>query len=117
MPKNIDGACPQKTQIEYPEMPRRRHKYHMVDFIPRKRNETEIMAELEKERNKPLVSYGKRGKDRNLMIEELQEINRFGDKKHLDAALAKEREMKLQIKLHGPMQVDNKQRLRSKYGM
>lgn len=49
------------------------------------------MQELEKERRKKAVAYGKRGVDRGRMIEELQEINRFGDKKHLDAALAKEK--------------------------
>lgn len=64
MPKNIEGACPQKTQIEYPDLPRRKYKYHMVDFIPKKKNEAEIMSEISKEKNKPLVSYGRRGQDR-----------------------------------------------------
>ena len=77
--------------IEYPEMPRRNYrKFHPVDFIPRKVHEDKIMAELEVEKRKKAVAYGKRGVDRARMIEELQEINRFGDKKHLDAALAKE---------------------------
>ena len=117
MPKNIEGACPQKTQIEYPELPRKKYKYHMVDFIPRKKNEEEIMSYINKEKNKPLVSYGKRGVDRAQMIEDLQEINRFGDKKHLEAALAKEREMKLYMKMHGGAQIDNKTRLKNKYNM
>ena len=97
MSKNIDGACPQKTVIEYPEQPRRRHKYHMVDFIPKKRHEEDILDEMEKEKRKPLVAYGKRGVNRANMIEELQEINRFGDKKHLEAALMKEKEMRKNI--------------------
>ena len=43
----------------------------MVDFIPKKKNEEEIMAEINKEKNKPLVSYGRRGQDRAQMIEDL----------------------------------------------
>ena len=89
--KNVQKACPQHTVIEYPEMPRTsKYKYHAVDFIPRKVNEQKILAELEVEKRKKCVAYGKRGVDRARMIEELQEINRFGDKKHLDAAVAKE---------------------------
>ena len=87
----------------------------MVDFIPKKKNESEIMTEINKEKNKPLVSYGRRGQDRAQMIEDLQEINRFGDKKHLEAALAKEREMKLYMKMNPGGEIDNRQRLRSKY--
>lgn len=90
------GPCPQKTQIEYPEMPsKNKYKFHAVDFIPRKRHEEEILDQLEKDKRKPGVAYGKRGVDRNKMIEELQEINRFGDKKHLDAAVQKEKDMRL----------------------
>ena len=66
----------------------------MVDFIPRKVHEQDILPELEKEKRKRAVAYGKRGQDRGRMIEELQEINRYGDKKHLDAALAKEKLLK-----------------------
>jgi hypothetical protein len=45
------GPCPQKTAIEYPEMPRRAYrKFHAVDFIPRKKNEGVIQAELDKVR-------------------------------------------------------------------
>lgn len=89
--KNVQKPCPQQTVIEYPEMPRKnKYKFHAVDFIPRKVHEHKILAELEAEKRKKAVAYGKRGVDRARMIEELQEINRFGDKKHLDAALAKE---------------------------
>lgn len=53
------------------------------------------------------------------MIEDLQEINRFGDKKHLEAALAKEKAMRAQMAAgnfdSGP--IDNKARLRNKYDM
>lgn len=114
MPKN-NGPCPSKTVIEYPEMPhKQRYKFHPVDFIPRLKHEQDIKPEIEKMRRKPAEAYGPRGKDRNKMIEELQEINRFGDKKHLDAALFKERQMRADM-LANPPQVDNKQRLRKKY--
>ena len=49
------------------------------------------------------------------MIEELQEINRFGDKKHLEAAYAKEQKMKKAMLEGGPMVVDNGARLKKKY--
>mmetsp|Transcript_16559 Transcript_16559/g.28174 ORF Transcript_16559/g.28174 Transcript_16559/m.28174 type:complete len:89 (-) Transcript_16559:215-481(-) len=49
------------------------------------------------------------------MIEDLQEINRFGDKKHLEAALAKQREMKRLMLADSQKPVDNKTRLRNKY--
>lgn len=49
------------------------------------------------------------------MIEELQEINRFGDKKHLDAAVAKEKEMRAAMAQGGPVKVDNKARLKTKF--
>lgn len=84
LPKN-NGPCPQKTEIEYPEMPRKYRKFHAVDFIPRKRHEEEIMAEIKTEQSKPLVCHGKRGQNRGKMIEELQEINTFGDKKLMEA--------------------------------
>ena len=100
--------------IDYPDLPRKQYKFHAVDFIPKKRHEDDIMHELDKERRKPLVSYGKRGVDRNAMIEELQEIHRFGDKKVMDKALAMEQENRELAKLR-PAQLDNKQRLRSKY--
>ena len=51
------------------------------------------------------------------MIEELQEINRFGDKKHLDAALANEKFMKAKMAAGCNFTVDNKVRLRQKYNM
>ena len=79
-------TCPQKTVIEYPDLPSKPHrKFHAVDFIPRKKHEDEIQKEISKEKNKPLVCYGKRGQDRGKMIEELQEIYQFGDRKMLDA--------------------------------
>lgn len=98
-------------------MPRRRFKYHAVDFIPRKRHEEEILNELDKERRKPAVAYGQRGKDRNKMIEELQEIHRFGDKKVMDDALKKEREARERALKAGPIEMDNRMRLKAKYNM
>ena len=78
-----------------------------------------LLDEIEKEKRKPLVAYGKRGVNRANMIEELQEINRFGDKKHLEAALMKEKEMRKNIEmgLNNPGPIDNKARLRNKYDM
>ena len=111
------GPCPQKTVIDYPDMPRKQHKYHPVDFIPRKRHEEDIMFELDKERRKPAVAYGTRGKDRSKMIEDLQEIHRFGDKRIMDAALAKDREARERALKTGPIQMDNRQRLKNKYDM
>ena len=96
MPKD-NGPCPQKTAIEYPERPRKQYKFAAVDFIPKKKNAMDSMAEIEKEKNKPLVCYGPRGKTRDHMIEELQEINRFGDKKALDMAVAREKKWKKEI--------------------
>ena len=29
--------CPQKTVIEYPEMPRKQFKYNPIDFVPRRK--------------------------------------------------------------------------------
>jgi hypothetical protein len=91
----------------------------MVDFIPKKRHEVDILDEIDKEKRKPAVPYGKRGVDRGRMIEELQEINRFGDKKHLEIALEKEKQMRknmaMGISAAGP--VDNKARLKNKYDM
>ena len=114
MPKT-DLNCPQKTVIEYPDLPRKnKYKFSAVDFIPRKRHEEEILNEIDAMKKKPAVAYGKRGVDRNRMIEELQEINHFGDKKHLEAAMAKERAMRQYMKDH-PVIPDNQQRLKSKY--
>lgn len=111
------GHCPQKQVIEYPELGGRPYrKFHAVDFIPKKKNENEIMTEIEKERKKPLVYLGRRGQNREQMIEELQEIHRFGDKKLMDAQLERERQRRLDAKIamaNAP--VDNKARLRAKY--
>ena len=45
------------------------------------------------------------------MIEELQEINRFGDKKALDKAVARERQWKKDLKAAALLPVDEKTRL------
>lgn len=115
----VDKKCPQRAEVDYPEISRGpRRKFHMVDFIPRKVHEAEILAELDKEKRKKAVAYGKRGVDRSKMIEELQEINRFGDKKHLDAALAKEKLIKARIAAGaGTYEIDEKTRLATKFGM
>ena len=41
--------CPQKTIIEYPEMPQKnRHKFAPIDFVPRRKPGEEIVAMMEK---------------------------------------------------------------------
>ena len=42
-------ACPQKAEIDYPapQGPKRR-KFHMIDFVPRKKNEKVIQHEMAK---------------------------------------------------------------------
>lgn len=115
LPKN-NGPCPQKTQIEYPEIKHKsRYKFHAVDFIPRKKHEEEIQSELDKMRKQKAVAYGARGRDRNKLIEELQEINRFGDKKRLEEQLAREAKHKAQMEENAKMPIDNATRLRFKY--
>lgn len=48
-----EKKCPQKTEIEYPELPRKGMKaYHAVDYIPKRRNKDEILDEIEYEQNK-----------------------------------------------------------------
>ena len=68
---NQKGNCPQKAVVEYPEMPRKQYKFHAVDFIPRKKHEADILTQLEKDKRKPAVAYGKRGQNRAQLIEEL----------------------------------------------
>ena len=47
--------CPQKTQIEYPEMPRKnKFKYNPIDFVPRRKAGEVIQAETAMELNRPL---------------------------------------------------------------
>lgn len=74
------------------------------------------MLEIEKEKRKPLYCPGKRGTDRSRMIEELQEINHFGDKKLMDAQIQRDLEMRRQAKISALQPVDNQTRLRAKYG-
>ena len=50
-----EKKCPQKTAIEYPEIKKKpSRKYHAIDFIPKRRPEEEIRAEIEEELKKPL---------------------------------------------------------------
>jgi hypothetical protein len=44
-PKEVK-PCPQKTVIEYPEAPRPDSKYHMIDFVPKRKAGHDILAEL-----------------------------------------------------------------------
>mmetsp|Transcript_16559 Transcript_16559/g.28173 ORF Transcript_16559/g.28173 Transcript_16559/m.28173 type:complete len:98 (-) Transcript_16559:482-775(-) len=64
LPKN-NGPCPQRTQIEYPDVgPKSKFKYHPVDFIPKKRHENEILPLIEKDKRKKAMPIGNRGVNR-----------------------------------------------------
>ena len=40
--------CPQKTVIEYPEMPRKsKYKFNPIDFVPRRKHGDQIKAEID----------------------------------------------------------------------
>ena len=74
--------CPQKTVIDYPEMPRKsKYKYNAIDFVPRRKPGELIQAEtnVEKARIQGLPP-GKAGVNRAAMIENLQERNLFENK-------------------------------------
>ena len=102
--------------IEYPDIGKKsKYKFHAVDFIPRKKHEEEISSELDKMRKQKAVAYGARGRDRNKTIEELQEINRFGDKKRLEEQLAREAKVKAELELAASQPIDNATRLKYKY--
>ena len=80
-PPKEEKNCPQKTVIDYPEMPRKsKFKYAPIDFVPRRKPGEEINAELETEKRKPVAGPpGKAGRDRGKMIENLQERIQFED--------------------------------------
>lgn len=60
-----EKKCPQKTQIEYPEPPKKGgRKFHAIDFVPRRKAGEEILGEIQEEMNKPLIAPGKRGVNR-----------------------------------------------------
>ena len=61
------------------------------------------------------MAYGARGRDRNKMIEELQEINRFGDKKRLEEQLAREAKHRATMEANAKIPIDNATRLKFKY--
>jgi len=115
MPKE-PAPCPQKTVINYPEMGKKgKYKYHAVDFIPRKKHADESQGEIDEMKKRRAVAYGPRGRDRNRMIEELQEIQRYGDKKKMDEALAKMTLARAQAAAMANEPIDDKAHLRSKY--
>jgi len=67
--------CPQKAEVEYPapSKPKGR-KFHMIDFVPRKKNEKIIQYEMAKE-NKNIKP--KPGVNRKRMIDDLQDRFQF----------------------------------------
>ncbi|CAI2377382.1 unnamed protein product [Moneuplotes crassus] len=68
-------ACPQKAEVEYPKLPApKRRKWHMIDFVPRKKNEKVIKTELDKGKG---VVKPRPGVDRKRMIDDLQDKFQF----------------------------------------
>lgn len=87
-PKEIK-PCPQKTVIEYPEAPIPDRKYHMIDFVPKRKAGKEILADLEHEKRRPLGrAPGKMGQNRAEKIDELQQHMQFKDKAELERHIA-----------------------------
>ncbi|KAL4508190.1 hypothetical protein ABPG72_021563 [Tetrahymena utriculariae] len=72
-PKEIK-PCPQKTQISYPPLSYKepKQKYFKVDFIPKRKPESEIRKELEEIARNPYVPANT-GKNRKDLIEKLQQ--------------------------------------------
>ena len=68
-------ACPQRAKVSVPapKQPRGR-KFHMIDFVPRKKNEVVIKGEMQTD-NKVLKPHP--GRDRKQMIDDLQERFEF----------------------------------------
>ncbi|EAR95587.1 hypothetical protein TTHERM_00079920 (macronuclear) [Tetrahymena thermophila SB210] len=89
-PKEIK-PCPQKTQISYPPLSYKepKQKYFKVDFIPKRKPESEIRKELEEIARNPYIPANT-GKNRKELIEKLQQ--KF---KHLRGGLPKGAELPL----------------------
>ena len=69
-PPKEKKACPQMTQIEYPEQPRKERQYNPIDFVQHRKPGAEILADMEYEKSKPLGrAPGKSGVDRAKKIE------------------------------------------------
>jgi|LauGreDrversion4_2_1035121.scaffolds.fasta_scaffold758571_2 hypothetical protein len=63
-PKEVK-PCPQKTVIEYPEAPRPDQKYHMIDFVPKRKAGSVILADIDADKRRPLGrAPGKMGQNR-----------------------------------------------------
>lgn len=86
-PPKEEKKCPQKAEIEYPEMKpsRPRKKYHPIDFVPKRKGVEEIQQEMQRDLNRPLVAPGKKGTNRKEVITDLQERFQFKDKAEIDA--------------------------------
>ncbi len=85
--------CPQKTVIEYPDMPRKnRHKFSAIDFVPRRKAGDLIQAENAMEMARPLGNApGGVGVNRTALIENLQARNQFASKQDYDQYLKDQR--------------------------
>ena len=85
--------CPQKTVIEYPDMPRKsKFKYNPIDFVPRRKAGEIIQVETAAEMSRPLGNApGRHGVNRAEMIERMQEMNQFGSREEYQKFQAAQR--------------------------
>ena len=85
--------CPQKTIIEYPDMPRKnKFKYNPIDFVPRRKAGEVIQAETAAVKAQPLGNApGGHGVNRAAMIERLQDHNQFENREAYEKFQAQQR--------------------------
>jgi hypothetical protein len=70
--QRIVKPCPQKTMINYPELPKPvEKKIHAVDLIPKRKNVIDIQREMDDFKKNPIIPENK-GKNRADMVEKLQ---------------------------------------------
>jgi len=71
--------CPQKTEIEYPEISNRPHRrYAPINFVPRRKNQQVIEDEMERDFRYVEEPIPKGG-DRTAMVNNLQEKFQFAE--------------------------------------
>lgn len=67
--------CPQKTMIDYPELPRHSGPtFHPVDFIPKRKAESVIRKEIDEYKMRRRRDIpANRGVDRTMLVKKLQQ--------------------------------------------
>lgn len=111
--------CPQKTEIEYPEPQRRQYrKYNPIDFVPKRKAGDEILAQMDRDKNRPLgKAPGKVPQNRPKKIEELQEKFQFKDNAELERHIAMQRAMSEKAASEYVMDDKTRRQLRFKGGI